>query len=156
MRATSKRLCFIASIARSNNTLSGCFDPTFARGLTDFLLVQATVTASTRPSTGMMDLRRDKPDIRPSRCFREFYSYVRTAALGCPPRVARLLSVMPPSLNFQQRRFRRRLQQPFRILGWIAFAEHGVARYQNFRPRPHHVAHGVQSHAAIYFDAEDQ
>src|SRR5712692_6405994 len=46
IRATSKRLCFIASIDRSNKTLSGCLDPIFASGLTDFLLVQATVNSS--------------------------------------------------------------------------------------------------------------
>src|SRR5712691_12820140 len=46
MRATSKRLCFIASIDRSNSTLSGCFDPKFANGLLTFLLVQATETVS--------------------------------------------------------------------------------------------------------------
>ena len=46
MRATSKRLCFIASMALSNSTLSGCLDPTLASGLTDFLLVQPTVSAS--------------------------------------------------------------------------------------------------------------
>ena len=42
MRATSKRLCFMASMARSNRTLSGCLEPTFASGLLTFLLVQAT------------------------------------------------------------------------------------------------------------------
>ena len=46
MRATSKRLCFMASMARSNNTLSGCFDPTLASGFTDFLFVHATVNVS--------------------------------------------------------------------------------------------------------------
>src|SRR5437868_14261128 len=45
IRATSKRLCFIASIARSNKTLSGYLDPTLASGLLTFLLVQATVKA---------------------------------------------------------------------------------------------------------------
>ena len=46
MRATSKRLCFIASMALSNRTLSGCFEPTLARGLTDFLFVHADVMIS--------------------------------------------------------------------------------------------------------------
>src|SRR5258707_14181530 len=41
IRATSKRLCFMASMALSKRTLSGCLEPTFDRGLTDFLLVQA-------------------------------------------------------------------------------------------------------------------
>src|ERR1700751_5594743 len=58
MRATSKRLCFIASIARSNRTLSGCFEPTLARGLLTFLLVQAAVNASSAPNTAMTGRRR--------------------------------------------------------------------------------------------------
>src|SRR5271156_1326798 len=64
MRATSKRLCFIASMALSNRTLSGCFDPTPAKGLTDFLLVQPTVSASTTPRTAIDEIR---DDIKPSR-----------------------------------------------------------------------------------------
>src|SRR5882757_2890683 len=59
IRATSKRLCFIASIDRSNNTLSGCLDPTFASGLTDFLLVQATVSTSSTVVNANVETRRD-------------------------------------------------------------------------------------------------
>src|ERR1700752_3296936 len=58
MRATSKRLCFIASMARSNRTLSGCFESTFAIGLLTFLFVQATVTKST-PQRKISGIRRD-------------------------------------------------------------------------------------------------
>src|SRR5207237_6205107 len=45
-RAMSKRLCFIASMPRSNKTLSGCLESTLASGLSTFLLVQAVVIAS--------------------------------------------------------------------------------------------------------------
>ena len=53
MRATSKRLCFMASIARSKRTLSGCLDPTFDSGLLTFLLLHATVMANNNPRTTM-------------------------------------------------------------------------------------------------------
>src|SRR4029077_15305803 len=58
MRATSKRLCFMASMARSNRTLSGCLEPTFASGLLTFLLVQAAVRASSAPSRATHETRR--------------------------------------------------------------------------------------------------
>src|ERR1039457_634357 len=58
IRDTSKRLCFIASIARSNSTLSGCFDPTFASGFTDFLLVHATVSTSSNARSTTIEFRR--------------------------------------------------------------------------------------------------
>src|SRR5271169_6273277 len=149
MRATSKRLCFIASMALSNNTLSGCFEPTLARGLTDFLLVHAAVMISSKPSTAVSEIRRDKRDIRPS-----------TSLCGdsCPrlsAREARSFFSRPP-LDFQQRRFRSRFQQRLRILLWITTTEHGVARHQNFPARPHDIAYGIKPHAAIYFDAEGQ
>src|SRR5208282_5634369 len=60
IRATSKRLCFMASMARSNSTLSGCFDPTLASGFTDFLLVHATVSASSNASRTKLEFRRIK------------------------------------------------------------------------------------------------
>src|SRR5271157_1568617 len=65
MRATSKRLCFMASMARSKSTLSGCFDPTLARGLTDFLLVQATVKASSKARNKTKELRRTIQHLNP-------------------------------------------------------------------------------------------
>src|SRR5579864_371657 len=49
-------------MALSNRTLSGCFEPTLASGLTDFLLVQAAVKANRTPSTAIDAIRRD---IRP-------------------------------------------------------------------------------------------
>src|SRR6478672_2655792 len=58
-RATSKRLCRMASIALSNRTLSGCLEPTPASGLTDFLLVQAPVRASSRPNSAIDVVRQD-------------------------------------------------------------------------------------------------
>src|ERR1700730_12355421 len=81
MRATSKRLCLIASMARSNKTLSGCFDPTLASGLTDFLFVQATVIASKIPSTGISDLRHDRYDIKTSK---SLFENVQNAYVGQP------------------------------------------------------------------------
>src|SRR5450755_2327854 len=57
IRDTSKRLCFIASIARSNSTLSGCFDPTLASGFTDFLFVHATVKASSNARSTTIEFR---------------------------------------------------------------------------------------------------
>src|SRR5208337_75312 len=60
MRATSKRLCFMASMARSNSTLSGCFDPTLASGFTDFLLVHATVNTSSNARSTKIEFRRIK------------------------------------------------------------------------------------------------
>src|SRR5271165_176716 len=58
MRATSKRLCFMASMERSNRTLSGCLEPTLASGLLTFLLVQAAVKASKRASSARTEIRR--------------------------------------------------------------------------------------------------
>src|SRR5208283_2240911 len=60
IRATSKRLCFMASMARSNSTLSGCFDPMLASGFTDFLFVHATVNASSNARSTKIELRRIK------------------------------------------------------------------------------------------------
>src|SRR5271163_3090526 len=65
MRATSKRLCFMASIARSKSTLSGCFDPTLASGLTDFLLVHATVKASSKARNKTKEFLRTIPHLNP-------------------------------------------------------------------------------------------
>src|SRR5271167_567334 len=136
MRATSKRLCFIASMALSNSTLSGCFDPTLASGFTDFLLEQATVSASSNASTAINETRRD---IRPRIRFQLLTANCWLALL-----------------DLQQRSFGRCLQQRLRILPWITTTEHGVARDQDFSARPHHIAHRVVPHAAIYFDAVSQ
>src|ERR1700731_65304 len=59
MRATSKRLCFIASMALSNRTLSGCLELTLARGFLDFLLVQADVMSSSTPNNAIKEFRRN-------------------------------------------------------------------------------------------------
>src|SRR5271166_4285522 len=79
MRATSKRLCFIASMALSNKTLSGCFVPTLANGFTDFLFVHAAVIISTTPRVAMNELRLN---IKPRICF----------VLGQPPPTGSRLS----------------------------------------------------------------
>src|SRR5271166_6056423 len=87
MRATSKRLCLIASIALSKSTLSGCLEPTLASGLTDFLLVQAAVIKSNRLSAAIDEYLRDIKDLKST------WNCVGTAALGCPPSEARLCSI---------------------------------------------------------------
>src|ERR1700727_1548086 len=136
-------------MALSNSTLSGCFDPISARGFTAFLLVQATVSARSTLNTAIKETRRDIK-IWPSK-------FLQITLCGdIRPRLSEQRSSVFSSgavSNFQQRRFGRRLQQRPSIFSWIAVAEHGVARHQNFRPRPHHIAHGSERHAAIYFDA---
>src|ERR1039457_2277147 len=44
-------------MARSNSSLSGCFDPTLASGFTDFLLVHATVKASSNARSTTIEFR---------------------------------------------------------------------------------------------------
>src|SRR6267143_7263068 len=64
MRATSKRLCFMASMALSKRTLSGGVEPTLDSGLTDFLFVQAAVINSSIPKNTTNGIRRDiKPQL---------------------------------------------------------------------------------------------
>src|SRR5438132_1571308 len=58
-REMSKWLCFIASMPRSNSTLSGCLESTLARGLLTFLLVQAVVSASVA-ARAITEVRGDK------------------------------------------------------------------------------------------------
>src|SRR6266851_5549993 len=59
MRATSKRLCFMASMALSKRTLSGCLEATLDSGLTDFLFVQAAVINSSIPKNATNGIRCD-------------------------------------------------------------------------------------------------
>src|SRR5207245_11139948 len=68
---------FRASMARSNNTLSGCLEPILASGLLTFLLVQATVTAI-RPARRIIGIRRN---IAP-RKYRELCWALQPARLG--------------------------------------------------------------------------
>src|SRR5580692_7410247 len=139
-RATSKRLCFMASMARSNRTLSGCFESTFAIGLVTFLFVpQAKVKASTlkRRITG---IRRDIKLLRtPGLC--------REGSLN-----ASLQKKPKQLLNLLQLGFGRRLQKFCSIIRWIAFTEHSVACHQNFRPCLNHLGHSVETNTTIYFD----
>src|SRR5262249_3419672 len=110
MRATSKRLCFIASMARSNRTLSGCLEPTFASGLLTFLLVQAAqyIRAPRRIMTGK---RRD----------------IRTSGKWLSAS-GRLGSAVTRDLShFLQCRLGGGLQQLLGICPWITAAEHRVA-----------------------------
>src|SRR5258708_39505089 len=104
-------------MALSNRTLSGCLDPIFASGLTDFLLVQAVVISSNVPSTAMNENRRD---MNTSNCSR------RDSRLGCPAeRISAILTLrlagapLPsqlsaaPAPSFLDRRYRTlRYPQP--------------------------------------------
>src|ERR1700739_3489663 len=137
MRATSKRLCFIASMALSNRTLSGCLEATLARGFLDFLLVQAAVMSSSMPSNAIKEFRRN---IGP-----RINLWDRTLGPGYVKK-----------LHFQHGGFGGRLQQGFSIPSWIAATEHGVACNQNFSSRPHHVANGVERNSAIDLYAESE
>src|SRR5260370_40328375 len=101
IRETSKRLCFMASMARSNSTLSGCFDPTFASGFTDFLLVHATVNVSSSPSNTKLEFRRIENLIIKS---------IHVATGLCPVRRAKARQ-----LHSLQTRTPRRFQQRLRI-----------------------------------------
>src|SRR5450755_2729985 len=104
-------------MARSYKALSGCFESMFAIGLLTFLLVQATLTASTarRRTTG---IRRDIETLNPPDCAAGRAALPR----GGPQR----------SLYFLHCRFGCRFQQFRSIILWIAFTEHRVACHQNF------------------------
>src|SRR4051794_22085267 len=60
-RATSYLFFFIASMARSNRTLSGCLESTWASGFLTFLLVHATAEIITNPSSIAIITRRNIP-----------------------------------------------------------------------------------------------
>src|ERR1700761_9097698 len=60
-RATSYLPCFIASMARSNSTLSGCLESTFAIGLVTFLLMQPVAASRAAPMEIAMSARRNIP-----------------------------------------------------------------------------------------------
>src|ERR1700694_3046672 len=65
MRATSKRLCFMASMALSKRTLSGCLELTLDSGLIDFLFVEAAVINNSIPKNASNGFRRDiNPQLR--------------------------------------------------------------------------------------------
>src|ERR1700730_1475684 len=78
-------------MARSNRTLSGCFESTFAIGLLTFLFVHATVTAST-PKSSITGIRRDIRILKTSARYLRLY---KTAAIPS----AKLLQ-LPPSTIF--------------------------------------------------------
>ena len=133
----------MASMALSNKTLSGCFDPTLASGLTDFLFVQATVITSSVPNTIINGIRRDISTSIDS---------CRTAALGVRRAKLGFLDSLYSKPHWLRRHgFPQTMTRPsasplpwppstsLRILSWIAIAEHGVARHQNFCSRPHHI-----------------
>src|SRR5438477_12616973 len=101
-------------MALSNRTLSGCLEPTPASGLTDFLFVQAAVSASSTPSTAINGIRRD---IRTS----NQWPVIRDQGPG-----------NFETLNFLECCLGCCLEQGLGILLWIAIAEHGVARYEYF------------------------
>src|ERR1700693_2704102 len=119
-------------MALSNRTLSGCFDPTFASGFTDFLLVQPMVITSSMPNTAINGFRRD---ITPRNESSEL-NHVGTAALGCPAERNSAQHCPDKRLPLLHGSFACRFQQCLRILSRIAIPEHGVARHQNFCARP--------------------
>src|SRR5438105_88481 len=137
MRATSKRLCLSASIARSNSTLSGCLEPTLASGFWTFLLVQAAVRASSSPNSRTTVLRHN---------IKTPEELVVFAVFTCPRGSAEL------SLHFQQRGLYRSFQQFLRVTLWIAVTEYSAACHQDFRPGPYHIAHGIQGNTPIDLD----
>src|SRR5689334_3515805 len=118
-------------MARSNNTLSGCFDPTFANGLLTFLLVHATVAAST-PRRKMTGIRRD----------------IRTSEFR-----AQNDKTCPASrLDLQQSSLRGRLQEFLGIILWITGTEHRVASHQNFCPGANYLSNCIERDTAIDLD----
>src|SRR5215468_1362381 len=149
MRATSKRLCFIASMARSNSTLSGCLEPTLASGLLTFLLVQPMLSASAPSRTIVGKLR----DIRTSETGRRR----KPSILRADSRRARIRNsryTNPFELNLQQSRFGCGLQQLLGICLWIALGEHGVACHQNFCAGADNLGHRIKGDAAVNLDPE--
>src|SRR4029077_19334666 len=144
IRATSKRLCFMASMARSNRTLSGCFEPTFASGLLTFLLVQPTANAST-PSRRMTGIRRDIENLGKSVVSLQ-WSARKLEDLPTTEDRRRL------SLDFLQCGLHRSLHHFLRIYLGIAFTEDGVACHQNFGSGAHHSGHGAEVNTSIYFN----
>src|SRR5580704_9748005 len=111
-------------MALSNRPLSGCLEPTLASGLTDFLLVQPTVSASATPSTAISGIRRDiKPQEKS--CLSPWGLGCQVADLRLNPKTCDLTPNSQP-LNLLQRGLGCRSQQFLRILLWIAMAEHGV------------------------------
>src|SRR5579862_9883135 len=130
MRATSKRLCFIASIDRSNSTLSGCFEPTFARGFADFLFVQPTANASANATTMTIELRR--------------MNHLRTFLYK---------NKLRSCLYLQQARASRCIQQSRRVFLSVAFPEHGIPRHQYLRSGTYNFPDRIQANAPIDFNS---
>src|ERR1041385_8410622 len=81
-RATSNLLCLSASMARSNRTLSGCFESTLAIGLLTFLLVQATQSAK-MPSRIKTGIRRNIREPREIIYLRSTYQETDVAYTLC-------------------------------------------------------------------------
>src|SRR5947207_6404862 len=143
----SKRLCFIASMPRSNRTLSGCLESTLASGLSTFLFVHAVVSASVA-ARAITEVRRDSMDTS-GLVISDRLSVIRTHCMGWSP----ITGNRPLLLHFLQRCFQRRLQQSLSVNHRIAVTEHSVARNQNFCSGPHYACHGVQRNPAIYFNS---
>src|ERR1039457_1115808 len=125
-RATSYLLCFIASMARSNSTLSGCFESMWAMGFWTFLLLHPRVSSMAAIENAMMTRR----------------NILNTSGKYCFPR-----------LGAQQGGFLGRLQQPLHLTGRIAVAEHVTAGNENFYSGADRRSDRCQIYAAIDFDA---
>src|SRR5258708_36244466 len=106
----------MASMALSNRTLSGCFEPTLASGFTDFLLVHAMVETSSMPNTAINGIRRDI-------CTSKFFDVRRSAPSTSLRAGSRLSAERSSALSFAlllldslHGGFGRHLQQRLRIL----------------------------------------
>src|ERR1700687_5936250 len=107
-RATSYLLCFIASMARSNSALSGCFESMLAIGFWTVLLLlwlHPRVSSMAAIENAMMTRR----------------NILNTSEKYCVLR-----------LGAQQGGFLGRLQQPLHLTGRIAVAKHVTAGNENF------------------------
>src|SRR5664279_1583 len=125
-RATSYLLCFIASMARSNSTLSGCLELMLAMGFWTFLLLHPRVSSMAAIENAMMTRR----------------NILNTSGKYCLPR-----------LGAQQSGFLGRLQQRLHLTGRIAVAKHVAAGNENFHSSPNGWSDRCQVHAAIDFNA---
>src|SRR5207302_9264748 len=101
----SKRLCFIASMPRSNKTLSGCLESTLASGLSTFLLVQAVVIASVAARAITEDRDKNMKNLE-----LDLLSFRTALAVGNLLLCHRKSRARAPALHFLQRSFHRRLQ----------------------------------------------
>src|SRR5690348_4973342 len=98
----------MASMARSNSTLSGCLEPTLASGFCTFLLVQATARAKRATTAEIVSKRRNITYLRlvagsdfaaapcPSQTrIQQLYTFCRVASIAAFSSVCALLLGLP-------------------------------------------------------------